>query len=43
MNSLKRITILLALFTLGVLNAQTTYTATWASVDKHNSAPEWFK
>jgi alpha-L-fucosidase len=41
--TLKYIACMLALFTPGILIAQTRYTATWASVDKHPPAPEWFK
>lgn len=42
MYSLKHIVFLLV-FAPAILNAQTSYTATWASVDKHNPSPEWFK
>ena len=43
MKNLKNIAVLLVFFVPILLNAQTTYTATWASVDKHNPAPEWFQ
>jgi alpha-L-fucosidase len=39
----KHIALALALFVPAVPNAATTYTATWASVDKHTPAPEWFQ
>jgi len=39
---MKRLVFGLLLFAPMILNAQT-YTATWASVDKHPPAPEWFK
>ena len=42
MDSLKRI-VLMVVFIPAILDAQTRYTATWASVDKHPPAPEWFK
>jgi alpha-L-fucosidase len=43
MNRLNPRVFLLALFASAVLNAQTKYTATWASVNKHVAAPEWFQ
>lgn len=43
MNNLKRIAFLFLLVIPAVLNAQTRYTASWTSVDKHNPSPEWFK
>lgn len=43
MNNLKRILLLIGLCLPAIPSAQTTYTATWASVDKHVAAPEWFK
>jgi alpha-L-fucosidase len=41
--NLKNIAVLLVFFVPILLNAQTTDPATWASVDKHNPAPEWFQ
>jgi alpha-L-fucosidase len=43
MDSLKRIVLMVIVFVPAILTAQTRYTATWASVDKHDPAPEWFK
>jgi alpha-L-fucosidase len=34
---------LMVLIMSAVLGAQARYTASWASVDKHNPSPEWFK
>ena len=42
MDNLNRIGFILAIFVPTILPAQTRYTATWASVDKHPPAPEWF-
>ncbi|HAJ80015.1 MAG TPA: hypothetical protein DCO75_09620 [Fibrobacteres bacterium] len=43
MNNFKRLLFLLVFFAPVALNAATTYTSTWASVDKHNASPEWFR
>lgn len=43
MGNLKHIVRFFAILVPFVLNAQTQYTPSWASVDKHVAAPEWFK
>ena len=45
MNKVQRAAWILALILTALLQARAsaTYTAAWASVDKHNPAPEWFK
>jgi alpha-L-fucosidase len=43
MKNLKICSFLIVLILSAVLDAQTRYTASWASVDKHTPSPEWFK
>jgi alpha-L-fucosidase len=43
MTIFKRIVFVLVACLPAVINSQTTYTATWASVEKHKIAPEWFQ
>jgi alpha-L-fucosidase len=43
MSNLIRNALLFVLIVSSAICAQTRYTASWASVDKHNAAPEWFK